>query len=244
MSDFIYDCIILNFLSPDVFFYHQISTEVTADEAQNKDEKDGNDLPLGKMIKGLKSHGSREKKDKKVKKKLVEKKNAENNVDILTMVREINLSTTTKLESMNGHEDFPGKRTNVDAMPAKSKKRKNSDATPFPVPKHQRSSSKHSRSRPKSTSKARSPGSGNTLRQGGVSPLESSEIDMGNNHDSDDDVSKEKKIGRSSESDLLVSCLKKPTGFSKPKAKGSGMGHYDDQNDLEDSSDLDVKVAS
>lgn len=195
------------------------------------------------MIKGIKPHGSREKKDKKVKKKPVEKKNAENDVDILTMVREINLSTTSKLEPSNGHEDFPGKRTNVVATPAKSKKRKPSDMTPVPVPKHKRSSSDHSRSRPKNPLKGRSRGSGNFSFQG-VSPLESSEIDMGNNHDSDDDVSKEKKIGGSSESDLLVSCLKKPTGSSKPKPKGSGMSHYDGENDLEDSSDLDVKVAS
>lgn len=222
-----------------MIFDHQISTEAGVDEVQNKDEKDGNDVPLGKMIKVLKSHGSGEKKNKKVKKKLVENKHAENDVDILTMVREINLSTTSQPESTNGHEDFPVKRTSVDAMPAKSKKRKNSDATSVPVPKHQRSSSDHSRSRPKSK-KAHSPGS----LQGGVSPLESSEIDVGNNHDSDDDVYEAKKIGRSSESELLVSCLKKPMGSSKSKAKGSGRGLNDVENDIEDSSDLDVKVAS
>ncbi|XP_016903052.2 sister chromatid cohesion protein PDS5 homolog A isoform X1 [Cucumis melo] len=216
-----------------------ISTEAGVDEVQNKDEKDGNDVPLGKMIKVLKSHGSGEKKNKKVKKKLVENKHAENDVDILTMVREINLSTTSQPESTNGHEDFPVKRTSVDAMPAKSKKRKNSDATSVPVPKHQRSSSDHSRSRPKSK-KAHSPGS----LQGGVSPLESSEIDVGNNHDSDDDVYEAKKIGRSSESELLVSCLKKPMGSSKSKAKGSGRGLNDVENDIEDSSDLDVKHSS
>lgn len=233
-----------NFLNPNTNFDLQISTEAGVDEVQNKDEKDGNDVPLGKMIKVLKSHGSREKKNKKVKKKLVEKKSAENDVDILTMVREINLSTPSQLESTNGHEDSPVKRMNVDAVPAKSKKRKNSDATSVPVPKHQRSSSDHGRSRPKSTSKGRSPGSGNTSLQGGVSPLESSEIDMGNNHDSDDDVYKAKKIGGSSESDLLVSCLKKRLSSSKSKTKGSGMGQYDEENDLEDSSDHDVKVAS
>lgn len=222
----------------------EISTEAGVDEVQNKDEKDGNDVPLGKMIKVLKSHGSREKKNKKVKKKLVEKKNAENDVDILTMVREINLSTPSQLESTNGHEDSPVKRMNVDPVPAKSKKRKNSDATSVPVPKHQRPSSDHGRSRPKSTSKGRSPGSGNTSLQGGVSPLESSEIDMGNNHDSDDDVYKAKKIGGSNESDLLVSCLKKRLSSSKSKTKGSGMGQYDEENDLEDSSDHDVKHSS
>ncbi|XP_038893526.1 sister chromatid cohesion protein PDS5 homolog B isoform X2 [Benincasa hispida] len=215
------------------------STEISTEAGVDEDEKDGNDVPLGKMIKVMKSHGLREKKNKKVKKKLVEKKNAENNVDILTMVREINLSNTSQPESTNGHEDFTVKRKNVDAMLSKCKKRKNSDATSVRVPKHQRSSSDHSRSRPKSTSKARSPGSGNTSLQEGVSPLESSEIDIGNNHDSDDDVYKAKKIGGGS--DLLVSCLKKPMGSSKSKAKGSGMGHYDEENDLEGSSDLDVK---
>ncbi|XP_022967040.1 sister chromatid cohesion protein PDS5 homolog A-like isoform X1 [Cucurbita maxima] len=224
---------------------NEISKEAAADEVQNKDEKDVNDVPLGKMLKGIKSHGSREKKDKKdkkVKKKPIEKKNAENDVDILTMVREINF-TTSELKPSNGHEDFLGKGMNVDS-PAKSKKRKPSDATSAPIPQHKRSSSNQSRSRPKSTSKGRAPGSGNTLLQGEVSPLELSEIDMGNNHDSDDDVSKGKEIGGSGESDLLVSCLKKPTGSSKPKAKGSGTSHYDEENDLEDSSDLDVKHSS
>ncbi|XP_022142523.1 sister chromatid cohesion protein PDS5 homolog A isoform X2 [Momordica charantia] len=224
-----------------------VSTEAAADVVQNKGERDGNDVPLGKMIKGLKSHGRREKRNKKVKKKHVEKKTAENDVDILTMVREINLSSigiTSKHEPSNGHEDLPGKRTNVDAM-SKSRKRKTSDATSLPVPKHQRSSSDRSRARPKSRSKARSSGAGNTLLQGGVSPLDSSEIDMGNNHGSDDDISKEKKIGGNSESELLVSSLKKATGFSaKPKVKGSGMSHSDQENDLEDFSDLDVKHSS
>ncbi|KAG6583667.1 Sister chromatid cohesion protein PDS5-like B, partial [Cucurbita argyrosperma subsp. sororia] len=213
----------------------EIRTEAAADEVQNKDEKDGNNVPLGKMIKVMKSSGSRGKKSKNVKKKLVEKKNAENDVDILTMVREINLSTTSKLESTNGREDFHVKRTNVDAMPARSKKRKLSDATSIPVSKHKKSSSGHSRSRSKSTSKAHSPGSGNT------SP---SEVDMGKNHDSDDDVSKAKMIGGSRASDLLVSCLKKPTVSSKSKAKGSGKGHYDEENDLENSVDLVDKHSS
>ena len=66
-------------------------------------------MPLRKMIKRLKSKGAKDGRSKKNKSLSAEAKDAENDVDILKMVREINLDSlgmSSKFESSNGHKHF------------------------------------------------------------------------------------------------------------------------------------------
>lgn len=65
---------------------HQVDEEGVI----NDNDRDGNELPLGKMIKRLKSRGTKSRKVKNKKSSPAKKKHAENDVDILKMVREIN----------------------------------------------------------------------------------------------------------------------------------------------------------
>ncbi|XP_020598033.1 sister chromatid cohesion protein PDS5 homolog A [Phalaenopsis equestris] len=93
-------------------------------------DKDDNDVPLGKMMKLLKSHGTKKKKTKTQTSTFEMKRNDEE-VDVLGMVREINLDT---IKAAKGMENS-------------SQKRKLSDATNSiipPTPKRKRSSTIHS----------------------------------------------------------------------------------------------------
>lgn len=112
-------------------------------------ERDGSEVPLGKIIKRIKSQNSKAKKVKKNKASSADAESAENSVDILKMVRDINLDNLekpTKFESSNGHENSP-KKNLMDLKYQKGNKRKASDETSVSVPKRRRSSSTHSASR-------------------------------------------------------------------------------------------------
>lgn len=106
-------------------------------------ETDGNEIPLGKVLKRLKAKGSKSRKEvkngstpKPKPKPTVETEN--NNVDIMGMLREINSDnlgvsvSTTKFDSSNGHGEI---KTEADL------KRKGipEDLTNVPVPKRRRS---------------------------------------------------------------------------------------------------------
>lgn len=109
-------------------------------------ERDGSEVPLGKIIKRIKSQNSKAKKVKKNKASSADAENAENSVDILKMVRDINLDNLekpTKFEPSNGHENSP-KKNLMDLKYQKGNKRKASDETSVSVPKRRRSSSTHS----------------------------------------------------------------------------------------------------
>ncbi|KVH96669.1 Armadillo-like helical [Cynara cardunculus var. scolymus] len=98
-------------------------------------ETDGNEVPLGKMLKRLKAKGSQARKA--VKNDSTPVVETENNVDILGMLREINLDNlgvSNQFDSSNGH----GKVRNEAKL-----KRKNlpNDLTNVSVPKRRRSSS-------------------------------------------------------------------------------------------------------
>ncbi|KAJ9563026.1 hypothetical protein OSB04_008186 [Centaurea solstitialis] len=100
-------------------------------------EADGNEVPLGKMLKRLKAKGSKARKAVKKESTPVVAE-TENNVDILGMLKEINLDNvgvSTKFDSSNGH----GKVTSE----AKLKRKNNlsNDLTNVSVPKRRRSSS-------------------------------------------------------------------------------------------------------
>lgn len=124
-------------------------------------------MPLGKIIKDLKSQGAKGKRSKKDKSTLTETGNAENELDVLKMVREINLDNlgkSNKFESSNGHGHSPSKKSTLDLKHKKSDKRKASDETSVPVPKRRRSSSGQSAFRvPSSTPKASSTDAGDDL---------------------------------------------------------------------------------
>lgn len=131
---------------------------IAEDEVLIDGEKDGNEVPLGKIIKHLKSQKIKAKKVKKNKVSSANPEKAENDVDILNMVREINLDNlgeSSKFESSNGHENLPGKKSRIDTTHQKGNKRKASDGASVPVPKRRRSSSTHSAIKsPRSTSKS------------------------------------------------------------------------------------------
>jgi sister-chromatid-cohesion protein PDS5 len=218
-----------------ILLSHQVFTQVAQDEELKHGEIDGNEIPLGKMMKSLKSQGTKAKKVKKKKSLPAEAKNAENDVDILKMVREINfenMGMSSKFESSNGHEHFPSKKTKKDREDEKGKKRKASDATSFPVPKRPRSSSTHSAFRsPASTSKATLRASGNDSHKARI--------------DTKDKISMRKKMVEGSESDLLLSCIRKKTSFSsKDKGRYSDRGHNDEVNEVGEASDHDMEVSS
>lgn len=232
-----------------ILLSHQVLTEVAQDEELKHGEIDGNEIPLGKMMKSLKSQGTKAKKVKNNKSLPSEAKNAENDVDILKMVREINfenLGMSGKFESSNGHEHFPSKKTKKDRENEKGKKRKASDATSVPVPKRPRSSSTHSAFRPPaSTSKATLRASGVDSHKARISSFQSVETDPENSSDKKDKISMQKKIVKGSESDLLLSCIRNKTNFSsKHKGRYSDQGQNDEVNEVGEASDHDMEVSS
>ncbi|KAM7525318.1 hypothetical protein LguiA_015220 [Lonicera macranthoides] len=157
-----------------------IHSEIAEDEILKDSETDGNEVPLGKIIKRLKAKGAKTRKQVKNEPSPVEAKK-ENDVDILKMVREINvdnLGISSKFDSSNGHEGVPTK-AKTDQKNKKGK-RVASESINVPVPKRQRSSSAQGRyklSLPRSTSKGSTRSAFDSLSQEGVSSYESTEMD-------------------------------------------------------------------
>ncbi|KAI3745336.1 hypothetical protein L1987_58447 [Smallanthus sonchifolius] len=119
-----------------------VPSETNEDDIMKDSETDGNDVPLGKMLKRLKAKGSKAKK-------VVNNGSApavvetENNIDILGMLKEINsdnVDVSNKFDSSNGH----GKITSEAKLKRKDTP---SDLTNVSVPKRRRSSSAKSQKR-------------------------------------------------------------------------------------------------
>ena len=113
-----------------------MSSKINEGEMVKDSEMDGNDMPLGKMLKSLKAKGS---KAKKVVKNgsTPAVQEIEHNVDILGMLKEINLDNegvSNKFDSSNGHGRISseGKLKRKDVP---------NDLTNVSVPKRRRSSS-------------------------------------------------------------------------------------------------------
>ncbi|PON57633.1 Coatomer beta subunit [Parasponia andersonii] len=196
-------------------------SENREDELLKQGERDGNEVPLGKIIKHLRSQGTKSKKSKKDKSALSETGNTENEVDVLEMVREINLDNlgkSNKFESSNGHEHSPNKKSTIDLKYKKGEKRKASDETSVPVPKRRRSSTGQSAFRvPSSTSKASA-------------------------KDTGDDLLKRKLI-KSNKSDLLTPSFRKnTTSSSKCKVKGLDWSCNDEANEVGEASDREMET--
>ncbi|CAI9783991.1 unnamed protein product [Fraxinus pennsylvanica] len=118
-----------------------INSEIVEDDAMKDSETEGSEMPLGKLMKRLKAKASKAKKEVESKSAPAEVDN-ENNVDILKVVKEINmdnLGITSKLKSSNGNE-YVHKKRRSDHKPQK-RKMMFSESTNVPVPKRKRSSS-------------------------------------------------------------------------------------------------------
>lgn len=202
----------------------QVPSQLTEDDALKDSEKDGNEIPLGKMIKNIKSQGTKGKKVKKNKSVPAGIKKTENDIDILNMVREINLDNlgiSSNFESINGHE-HSSKKVKKDPECATTKKRKADETTPAPVPKRRRSSLTHGKSRSSSTSKGPQKFSGEDF------PRVKLMLDAETNRDTDIKTMRRKMVKGSDVS-------------SKLKVKASEIYHKDDA-DKSDEHDLKVNL--
>ncbi|XP_038690339.1 sister chromatid cohesion protein PDS5 homolog A-like isoform X1 [Tripterygium wilfordii] len=213
--------VLIHFESLNLEREEAIKTEAAQDEILKDSETEGSEVPLGKIIKRLKSQGAKAGKAKMNKSLPAEENN--DDVDILKMVREINfdnLDSSSKFESSNGHKHIPRPKIKSDPDHKEVGKRKASGATSIPVPKRRRSSSAHSAFRsPKSTSKASLQSSADDLRHARISP---SEIDVDFQSDSENKNSMLTNMVEGTESDLLASCVRKNRSVSsKRKSKVS-----------------------
>ena len=188
-------------------------------------------MPLGKMLKRIKSQATSGKKVKKSKSVLAETNKAENDIDILNMVGQINLDNSgisTTFEPSNGYEHSLSKKAMQDPENASSKKRKAGETTPVSVPKRRQSSSTHRKLRlSTSTSKASQTISGDD------SPGAELLLDTEVNPDADS-KSIERKMVKGSDKNLLVSSLKQ-------KLNDSESYHNDESNEPDEH---DMKVQS
>ncbi|XP_068463177.1 sister chromatid cohesion protein PDS5 homolog A-like isoform X2 [Phaseolus vulgaris] len=217
-----------HFESLELEMVHSQSAE---NEASKDDEIDGNEIPLRKMLKHIKSQGTGGKKVKRNKSVPAETKKAENDFDTVNMVRQINgdnLKTSSNLEASNGHGHSLSKKSLKDLDSATGKKRKARETTPTAVPKRRRSSSAHGKLR-LSTSISK------TSRRvsGEESPQPKFLLDEEVNSDADGKAI-QKKMVKGNEKDLLLSSLKQ-------KVKGSDGYHNDELNkpDEHDTMSLD-----
>uniref|UniRef100_A0A7N0UYA4 Uncharacterized protein n=1 Tax=Kalanchoe fedtschenkoi TaxID=63787 RepID=A0A7N0UYA4_KALFE len=203
---------------------------------EKKDSEKDNEIPLGKIMKSLKSQGS---KGKRVSNKSppARSKSTEQDVDVLKMVREINLDNLD-LPS-NGHGPSPsGRNKKVDKSSDKRKRPNGTDTTPVPVPKRRRSlaSTLGKSSGSKSSTKRSARDSKENL------PVDA--MDSDSHSDSEEKSSSKKAKADNHESDLLVSGLKK-RGTSKQKGKTAGPGsvgrnvNKTDNQDLKMSAEID-----
>ncbi|KAL9813536.1 putative sister chromatid cohesion protein Pds5 [Arabidopsis thaliana] len=122
--------------------------QTSENEVMIDGESDGNEIPLGKIVERLRAQGTKTRKGKKNKSVPAEDENGKNDVDVLKMVREINLDhlqMLDKFESSNGHKHSPSERAEICQRDQKGNKRNVGDATSVvSVPKRRRSSSGHS----------------------------------------------------------------------------------------------------
>ncbi|XP_057536474.1 sister chromatid cohesion protein PDS5 homolog A [Amaranthus tricolor] len=111
--------------------------EIPQDEVLEDEETEGNEIPLGKLIKKIKSQKNKAKAIEEGHSSPTEAKSE----DILKVVREINLDnlgSTSKIEATNGHDNHLTNKPEIKDEP--SKKRKGNDARFDSTPKRRRSS--------------------------------------------------------------------------------------------------------
>ncbi|KAG4129249.1 hypothetical protein ERO13_D09G067600v2 [Gossypium hirsutum] len=225
-----------------------VQQEISEGEALKDSEIEGNDMPLRKMIKLLKSKGAEDGKAKRKKSLLAEAKDAKNDTDILKMAGEINLSSremSSKFESSNGHNHSPTKKEKLGQEHQKGKKRKTSGAASVQVPKHSRSFSAYTAFKiSKSVTKVPSRDSGDDWHEAKDASFQSTEMDMDKIHDSKDQLRTQKTFNKNNGSDYLVSCIRKKRSISsKGEGKGYDWGHSD-VSDEDDDENLESAAGS
>ncbi|XP_050213901.1 sister chromatid cohesion protein PDS5 homolog A isoform X2 [Mercurialis annua] len=199
----------------------KIKSDIIEDEVLKDSDKEASEVPLGKMLKQLKSQGAKGGKAKKNKPLTAKTKNAENDVDVLKMVREINLDNlglSSKFEASNGHKHFPNEKKELEPEHQKVKKRKATDIESVPVPKRRRS-----------TTHRLSPGN-----------LKASLSASGDDTSPDSKGKKAtpKRTAQSFKSDLLASCIGNNLGFtSRYKGKSSALDHNSREVEVEENDD-------
>ncbi|KAH9611596.1 hypothetical protein KSS87_009864 [Heliosperma pusillum] len=120
-----------------------VHLNISQDEILDDIEIEGNEMPLGKLIKRIKSQKN---KSKAVVKENSLSADTKNDVDILEVVRDINLDNmglSSNIESGNGH----GNNSTPKIGENQTKKRKISDSKATPIPKRKRSMSARNPSR-------------------------------------------------------------------------------------------------
>ncbi|XP_019463683.1 PREDICTED: sister chromatid cohesion protein PDS5 homolog A-like isoform X1 [Lupinus angustifolius] len=208
-----------------------VQSQLAEDEVPKDNEFDGNEMPLGKMLKQIKSQRTSVKKLKKNKSVSAETEKDDQDIDNLNLVRQIKLNNcglSSNSEPSNGHEHCSSKDAPKDAENATGQKRKSRETKDIPVPKHWRSSCTNL-ILSSSTSKAsrRVPGEDSP----GIKLLLGSEF----NPDLDSNAT-QINMAEDSDEDLLVSSLKQ-------NVKGSGQYHNDetgkpDEHEMKSSDNL------
>ncbi|ESQ39921.1 hypothetical protein EUTSA_v10000739mg [Eutrema salsugineum] len=200
--------------------------QTSENEGMNDEESDGNEIPLGKIVARLRAQVTKSKKGKKNKSVPAEDdENGKNEVDVLKMVREINLDhlMLDKFASSNGHKHTPGERPDTCQADQKANKRSSGDLTSVvAVPKRRRSSSGHSPFK---------------FSNSGPRPLKASKEELPEERDMDTNVSSDSNDEDSNRGRRLErnSSRKKKKSFSsKSKNTESDWGLTDLENQKED----------
>ncbi|KAI3870579.1 hypothetical protein MKX03_022772 [Papaver bracteatum] len=232
-------------LAGDSVFAHFESLKLEPDEMgteinEGEDEldaidKDGNEISLRKVMKSLKSKGTRTRKVGKKKVRTGENKKQDHGDDILGMVREINLDTlgrSLNADSRNIPSEEDNEQVNGGKIPdsGKRKRGKVGQTTSVAAPKRRiyssgKGANKSSRSR--STTKASRKASVDDTHNAVTRSLQYHTSDGEADSGSDDKMPDLKEKVKPKTSDLLSSCLpsRLSRGFpSKPKGNGTNKG--------------------
>ncbi|CAK8564487.1 unnamed protein product [Lathyrus sativus] len=188
-----------------------VQSQSAEDEASKDNEEI--EIPLGVMLKQIKSKRINGKKVKKIKSVPAETEKVENDFSILNTARQINLDnlgSPTNVEQCNGHEHSLSKKTSEDPENATGQKRKTGETTPAPLSKRSRPSSARGKLRLSTTTASR-------RVSGENSPPAKLVLNADINTDTDSDMQK------ITLKDFLVSSLKQ-------KVKGSESYHSDESN--------------
>ncbi|RZC50995.1 hypothetical protein C5167_019417 [Papaver somniferum] len=215
-------------LEPD-----EMGTEINEGEDElDAVDKDGNEISLRKVMKSLKSKGTRTRKVGKKKALTGETKKQDHGDDILGMVREINLDTSGRslnADSGNIPSEEENEQVNGVKIPdsGKRKRGKVGQTTSVAAPKRRINSSANKSSRSRSTTKGSRKASVDDSHNAGTRSLQYHTSDGEADSGSDDKMPDLKEKVKPKTSDLLSSCLpsRLSRGFpSKPKGNGTNKG--------------------
>lgn len=209
-----------------------VQTDIAKDEnALENNDRGEAEMPLGKMMKHIKSQRSKRKKVKKNHTLLAEENNSEKDIDILGVVREINIDHMGRAMDMefgklfNDDEHYESGRKEVSI----SKKRRKGNYPLFtPVLEKKRGVDIPKFPQLKKSAKGRRKGSGASLRKRKFPSLKSVVTDVEPNAYSETNLSKEDML-KSVESDNVASCSPNIKSFSS-RHKNKGSVH--NSNDL------------